>query len=301
MAISNAGDYQDFAYTGGVQAFTAPFKAVYKLEAWGAGGCSLPGGGIGGYSAGYVQLAQGETIYICVGGAGSNGAGGYNGGGYGTAQNGNGGGGGGATHMARANGVLSAVAVGHVFLIAGGGGGGSSKALNASYSVVRYGGNGGGLEGGNGEEGRDNDSGGRGTQTSGYAYGRGQDGGAGNGDGGGGGSGYYGGWHGLCTTNDGQYRGAGGGSGYIGGVPSFVYKSVTYAPSTTTGGGAAAGANGSARITAVKRMELPVIFNGTAIERLFFNGTEVMSLVFNGTKLFMRKLFLRVHRGGAYV
>ena len=38
------------------------------------------------------------------------------------------------------------------------------------------------------------------------------------------------------------------------------------------------------------RAELPVIFNGTTLERLFFNGVEVESLIYDGVKLFFRKL-----------
>lgn len=297
MAISKAGDYENYSYTGGVQAFTAPIKAVYKLEVWGAGAVSANQGGLGGYSVGYVKLAQGEIIYICVGGAGSHGVGGYNGGGYGTAQNGTGGGGGGATHMARASGVLSSVSKANLLIAAGGGGGGTCVATSASHAEVRYGGNGGGLEGTNGQYEYGN---GHGTQTSGYAYGQGENGGTST-TGGGGGGGYYGGYAGTATTWDDQYRGGGGGSGYIDGVPAFTYKNVTYAPSTSTGGGAASGANGSARITAVVRMELPVIFNGTAIERLFFGGVEALGLVYNGTKIFMRRWRGKMRRRGAYV
>ena len=38
MAIANEGDSQSYAYTGGMQSFTAPFRGVYKLEVWGATG-----------------------------------------------------------------------------------------------------------------------------------------------------------------------------------------------------------------------------------------------------------------------
>lgn len=35
MAITSVGQSQTFGYTGGVQAFTAPIKGLYKLEVWG--------------------------------------------------------------------------------------------------------------------------------------------------------------------------------------------------------------------------------------------------------------------------
>ena len=58
MAIENEGDVLTFAYSGGVQVFTAPQKGVYKLECWGAqGGGDY--GGKGGYSYGHALLEKG--------------------------------------------------------------------------------------------------------------------------------------------------------------------------------------------------------------------------------------------------
>lgn len=76
----------EFDYTGEIQTFTAPKDGVYKLEVWGAqGGTADDGenitasGGYGSYSVGEVELHQGDTLYIGVGGQD-----GYNGGGAGS-------------------------------------------------------------------------------------------------------------------------------------------------------------------------------------------------------------------------
>ena len=61
--------------------FTAPIKATYQIELWGAKGGGT-NGGKGGYVKGNIELNKNDTIYIYVGGQGdSNGNGGYNGGG----------------------------------------------------------------------------------------------------------------------------------------------------------------------------------------------------------------------------
>src|SRR4029078_2343850 len=91
---------------------------TYTLETWGADGGDnlgngsstfLQNGGKGGYSKGTYTLASATTLYVYVGGRGSNSTsslnvtvpGGYNGGGYGslntTSGKSSGGGGGGGT------------------------------------------------------------------------------------------------------------------------------------------------------------------------------------------------------------
>jgi len=310
MAIANVGESQSFGYTGGMQTFTAQVSGVYKLEAIGARGGICAGygtatNGLGGYGMGYVMLKKGETIYICVGGQGTGGgggygaetrpAGGYNGGGAGGFFRewvedqgwrwGCGAGGGGATHFARASGTLAELGAKTHLLLVAGGGGGEVKGSTNNNAI----GNGGGESGTAGA----NSNGG--TQSGGYAFGQGQDGfcsneGSSQQGNGGAGGGLYGGY-----TN--QYAaipyGGAGGSGYIGGVPAFSYKNVSYAPSWTTGYSGATG-NGSAKITFMAKGELPVSFNGTTLEKLVFNGTEVTSLIMNGTKVFMRKVRQRV-------
>lgn len=92
---------QLFNYTGNVQSYTAPVSGDYTLEAWGAQGGGT-NGGKGGYSEGTIHLEKGQTIYLYVGGQGSQamqsgfGGNGWNGGGqasYGAY------GGGGMTHI----------------------------------------------------------------------------------------------------------------------------------------------------------------------------------------------------------
>ena len=133
MAITNEGDSQSFAYTGGMQSFTAPQKGIYRLEVWGARGAPGHGGGYhcGGYGCGYRLMEKGEVIYICCGQAGSQGAKAfsYNGGATGAANAGAlGGSGGGATHMATMTGTLEAIGSGNlskILVVAGGSGGGN--------------------------------------------------------------------------------------------------------------------------------------------------------------------------------
>ena len=124
-----------FNYTGEVQSFEAKCSGIYKLELWGASGGTAYGygysdkvlkesqvkGGNGGYASGYKQLSLGTTLYMCIGGAGSNAStsestalGGYNGGAKGTQSDHkdhvsyethhvHNAGGGGATHIATTN------------------------------------------------------------------------------------------------------------------------------------------------------------------------------------------------------
>ncbi len=221
---------RDYAYTGAIQTFTAPETGTYTLEVQGGqGGTPFGGvhGGYGGYSVGKMNLNQDDTIYICVGGEGSNSSSdpaAYNGGGlaYFGDMRGNGGG---ATHIATATGELVDLASNQtaVIIVAGGGGG----AGNYAGTDQGDGGSGGGYIGGHGlfagsTTGDENShTGSGGTQSAGGAtenystqstgsFGQGAS--TDNGDlwgGSGGGGGQYGG--GASTNN----AGAGGGSGYL--------------------------------------------------------------------------------------
>lgn len=215
---------QDFAYTGGVQSWTVPTGCggTYKLEVWGSQGEAAGkgyGGGNGGYSQGYVNLNERDSLKVVVGGIS-----GYNGGGIGPTpiSDEKGGNGGGATHIAKADGEYTTLetygnatnAINYVYIVAGGGGGG------AWY----YAGEGGGLSGGYG--GPDSPESWQpakarpGTQTSGYAFGKGENGHLNSDDyrsSGAGGGGWYGGY-GDAYIYGGWSGGGGGGSGYIGGV-----------------------------------------------------------------------------------
>ena len=205
-----------FDYTGDVQEVVVPSGAEYAiLEVWGAqGGYSLANGvssgqgGKGGYSYGYYVPSVGQTLYVVVGGKGTDGIegqdspGGYNGGGLGTWDNNDNetsGGGGGATHIATSTGVLSSLSGNSsAVLIVAGGGGGASWDTNGGY--------GGGATAGSGA--------GSGTSISGaFGYGADATGHTGNGDGvGGGGGGYQGGRAYDCKSGSSN---AEGGTGYI--------------------------------------------------------------------------------------
>ena len=309
MAITNEGDSQSFAFTGAMQSFTAPQKGIYKLEVWGAQGGN--GGGLGGYSYGHVLLEKDAVLYVCCGQAGAiSTATTYNGGGGGRSKyfsftdhykpTRTGGSGGGATHIATRSGTLAELGSTSGLLIAAGGGGGAAAGdgLGSSYGT---GGTGGGESGGAGVGFASWTSSG-GAQTSGYAFGQGQTAVSAWGDwdetyasnaAGGGGGGLYGGCAQTVTGNhrDAASCGGGGGSGYTGGVPDLTHSGTTYAHGMLSG---QRSGSGYAVITFVKKGELPVVFDGAALQKILFGGAEVGSLVVNGTKVFMRKLQRRL-------
>ena len=215
----NGGDLAILYTSAKESVYTVPATATYKLEVWGAqgGGTSTYYGGYGGYSVGKVNLEEGNTLYVNVGGQGASrlmlsdsvviASGGYNGGGKGYSTGGTGGaGGGGATHIATTSGTLSSLSsnISAILIVAGGGGG--------YGSVGGSGGNAGGRSGLGYNPG---------TQTSGGgAFGIGADFSStySNRSVGGGGGGYYGGGSGYYDNVTGRSSPSGGGSGYIGNV-----------------------------------------------------------------------------------
>lgn len=67
-----------FGYTGAETSFTVPKTGKYYIEMYGAAGggaynisSSITQGGYGGYTHGYINLYEGQKIYISVGQAGS--------------------------------------------------------------------------------------------------------------------------------------------------------------------------------------------------------------------------------------
>ena len=201
----------NFAYTGAVQSYTAPYDGTYKLEVWGAQGgyrSNAAYAGKGGYSVGTVTLKAGTKLYVYAGGSGNTGRtnGGFNGGGSRATYNG----GGGASDIRIGTDSLYARVI-----VAGGGGSDG----NPSYSGAAGGGtSGGSAASGCGSGGGGATQTGTGTSGSGTAGSFGQ-GGKGvyyaNGYGGAGGGGWYG---GSGTYPDGSVdddKGGGGGSGYI--------------------------------------------------------------------------------------
>ncbi len=201
-----------FNWTGSPQSWVIPECAEWlTVEAYGAKGGlaksnpSQPG--LGGKIQAVVPVTPGETLYVYVGGAGSNKNGGYNGGGNGSYDGSGaflllyGGGGGGASDIRLGSQALSARLV-----VAGGGGGAGRNGGNSGQN----GGGGGGLVGQNGTKSYSGASVGTGgSQSSGGSSGGGL-GVGGNGtytQGGGGGGGYYGG-------GGASYAGGGGGSSF---------------------------------------------------------------------------------------
>ena len=256
-AVEDLSAYEyNYDETGSEETFTAPVTGVYKLETWGAqGGDALDNkGGYGAYSKGEVFLEEGETLYINVGGAGTeptssacNISGGYNGGGNSNSCEGfdintvRAGSGGGATHISKKTGLLSTLEndIDKILIVSGGGGGADYSNFSSSNNYLSNGGSGGGKIGGS-TSGTSNYSGTNhtivtgGTQTAQAAVNQGQNGNAANmglfGQGGqgsyptqaGAGGGFYGG-------NAGKNWAGGGGSGYIGNSELKNKKMTMYA------------------------------------------------------------------------
>ena len=214
-----------FSFKSSTESFTVPVNGTYNLECWGAGVSQ------GGKSQGYYQAQKGTTLYICVGGKGSEGSiydigiGGYNGGGNGGKASVDnmgrpvkcGDGGSGATHICLEDGVLreleTAYKQNRLLMVAGGQGGAQHPRKSP------------GLFGGGTVGGRPTNSAGKtfdaATQNKGFAFGLGQIGRngtpktpAGAEGNGGGGGGLYGGYSPQVQGDKTNCPG-GGGSGYV--------------------------------------------------------------------------------------
>ena len=169
MNITSAKQYKyrstsmnAYGYTGNVQTFTATSSTLYLMECWGASGSDDPYGkgaipGKGGYVAGTISFNNNTPLYIYVGGQGTSlynhdaytNAGGWNGGGFSTANTSLtvGGGGGGSTDIriikhSDANGWSGTASLRSRIFVAGGGGG-----CESPQGVNENGGNAGGLIG----------------------------------------------------------------------------------------------------------------------------------------------------------
>lgn len=221
-----------FNYNGSTQSFTAPKTGRYYIECFGAsGGNNITDSrncGWGGKTTGFINLLEGETIYITVGSAGSiSGKGGYNGGG--NAANGAGSGGGATSITTTNRGVLTNYKdyKNEVLMVAAGGGGQGTNPY-VIYINNTTSGMGGGLTG-CARYWFSTDFG-VANQTSGYAFGKGQDYCSvyNNGYGGAGGGGWYGGYY----SNHG-YDGGGGGSSYI----NSKFKTTTNTQGINKGNG----------------------------------------------------------------
>ena len=238
-SISYSNIYE-FSYIGAPQTFTAPKDGIYLVELWGAqGGSALnAAGGKGAYTSGLIGLAEGEELFVYVGGVGKtsyNGliSGGWNGGGTSYGQNYGSrywGSGGGATDIRISYGAWDdPESLASRVMVAAGGGGAFCESNSSSYP----GGAGGALVGSNGSqwsgdnwcygEGGTQLSGGRIT-TNCYrssSYGNALTGSFGKGGDcpsncTGGGGGYYGG------SRSGHVASSGGGSSYISGYKGSI-------------------------------------------------------------------------------
>ena len=79
-------DSQTFNYTGSVQTLTVSSGVdMVTIQAYGAQGQATTNekwvpstGGLGGYTTGELSVSSGQVLYVYVGGAGTDGAAGYN-------------------------------------------------------------------------------------------------------------------------------------------------------------------------------------------------------------------------------
>lgn len=140
-ALRAAGSHQEtFSYTGVGQKFKVPSGVksitIDASAAAGAGGVLRPHGGRGGRVVATVPVTQGETLYVFVGGQGSDAFGGFNGGGSGGSEPSCGNcsyGGGGASDVRAGGSNLS----NRIVIAGGGGGGGGSSYTESNAKKVR--------------------------------------------------------------------------------------------------------------------------------------------------------------------
>ena len=55
------------------------------------------------------------------------------------------------------------------------------------------------------------------------------------------------------------------------------------------GGGNAVNADGSARVTFLRKNDVPVIFNGEQVEDVVLNGVKLTGMMVDGIRLYMKK------------
>ena len=144
----------EFQYIGeNYQEYSAPADGTYRIELWGASGGNIGTylGGKGAYTSGYITLKKGQTLYVYVGGQGTNtDVGGFNGGeSLRTGQHIYGSSGGGATDVRLIggswddfNGLKSRI------MVAAGGGGANYRNTTSEKEGKLYGSGNGGAGGG---------------------------------------------------------------------------------------------------------------------------------------------------------
>lgn len=137
-----AVDVYEFNYTGSVQTWTADKSGKYKIELYGAAGGYQTDSqqiGYGGKTIGYLNIYSGDTLYIAVGGEGTQslpgelGGAGWNGGGNGYSGSWGGGGATSITTNLRGDGTISNYKdhQNEIVAVAGGGGGAGTNQANA--------------------------------------------------------------------------------------------------------------------------------------------------------------------------
>ena len=203
-----------FGPSGEVVAWVVPATGRYRVEAVGAQGgpaacCNGPiiPGGQGGRSEGHLELTEGETVWLRVGGRGERLGGGYNGGGVGGANCAYGGG---ATDVRRGRDDLAS----RVVVAAGGG----ASFCQCDADVASAGGAGGGRVGHDGLNNGHVWPGGGGQAGWGGGAGHGGAGGTQGAGGGGGGEFHCGGGGGYYGGGSAERAGGGGGSAHLGGL-----------------------------------------------------------------------------------
>jgi hypothetical protein len=238
-----------FTYTGAEQQFSIP-AGVTQLSIVALGGAGASGGtdpviagGLGADVTGTVTVTPSSTLYVEVGGAGVNNAGGFNGGVSGDGPLGSGG----ASDVRTVSNSDSGTTLASRLLVAGGGGSAGETFADTGGGVGGNAGSAGGT--GTAFESFAGGSGGQpGTSSAGGAGGGGEgtgntgslgQGGLGGGSvisGGSGGGGYYGGGGGGGGNFDETDSNGGGGGGGGGGSSYAPGGTIAVAPSGTTNG-----------------------------------------------------------------
>ena len=250
--IGKVSEEKEFTYTGACEEYEVKYNGYYKIEAWGAQGGTFSGytdNSKGGYTSGIIKLNKDEKLYFCVGGAGCQCGGTFNGGGRGGNGEQSGTSGGGATDVRLVSGAVNDTEGLNSRIMVAAGGGGSAT---GQYSSAGGNSTAGGLIGTDGGyysgHTYSNQNGKGATQTSGGSAGSNIYGGSGtasagtfgigganntlstNIGAGAGGGGYYGGGAGGATGGGGSGQGGGGGSSFISGyagVNAIVEGSTT--------------------------------------------------------------------------
>jgi hypothetical protein len=231
-----------FSSTGAEQTCVIPtgVSSVSVMAVGGAGGANYngtPSGGLGAVASGTLTVTGGETLYVEVGGAGSDGINGGDGGFNGGGSSFFGGGGGGASDVRTDPASTPLTTTDSRLIVAAGGGGAGADGNSFVGGFTGGGGGAGGTAGGNGSPDTDDGigggmGGGAGQSSAVNNGGAGGTAGPGGRSGGSGGSGTLG-----SGGNGGNHLGGSGGGGVYGGGGGGAYGSDANGDSSGSGGG----------------------------------------------------------------